>query len=115
MRFSEKSYAGRWRPCASVRHPRPCPRCKVSTVQNKVSSASTSCRWAALAYILAAPSLFPNTPTSQLAYPATQSYGFDVVTQPIWPGQPLPCTLQHHAFLPTDQPTCQLAYPSAQL
>jgi len=54
-------------------------------------------------------------PAIQLAYPAIQSYGLDVVAHPICPGHPLPWTLQHHAFFPTLQPTCQFAYPSAQL
>jgi len=59
-------------------------------------------------------------PATQLAKPALQSYGAEVVpgkvAQPLpWPGQPFPWTLQHQAFLPTDQPACQFAKPSAQL
>ena len=60
-------------------------------------------------------------PAIQLANPASQSYGGEVVPigdthpPPPWFGQPLPCTLQHHAFLGTDHPACQFANPSSQL
>merc|ERR1719189_2395518 len=39
----------------------------------------------------------------------------DVTNPPPWLAQPLPWTLQHHSFFPTDQPACQLANPSLQL
>merc|ERR1719491_1500640 len=60
-------------------------------------------------------------PAIQLANPASQSYGGDVVPigdthpPPPWFGQPLPWIRQHHSFLGTDHPACQFAKPSAQL
>jgi hypothetical protein len=43
-----------------------------------------------------------------------QSYGKEVVTGGAVVPQPLPMVLQQYAFLPIDQPACQLLKPALQ-
>merc|ERR1740121_868392 len=57
-------------------------------------------------------------PATQLAKPASQSNGAEVVpavTHPVATSQALPWCWQHHCFFGTLQPACQFSNPAAQL
>jgi len=70
------------------------------------------------AFVQHQPFLAIDQPATQLANPALQSNGAELVWTVMHPppplGQPLPWTLQHHAFLVTDQPACQFENPAKQ-